>query len=325
MWLRVIALALFILVANLSHLVHLRQIQLLPRNQSQFDSLYLPDPAFLQVISLGHEPLLADLLWLQTIQYYGDRVSHQKPSPYLYRYFDAITTLDPDFENAYIFASYVMGEERELLPQLEKILLKGITLNPKSWILPYHLGMAYYLYFKDHAKAAQQFEKVGRMSEGQREQALRMAAQLYRRSDKLGNCRLALQLWSENIRNSSDKHLRERSERHFIETSIVCDLIRIRKALEDFKQRQLKLRQFPPAAQTLRKKPGLRPQSKTPLPLYPSSLAQLVKAGLLPALPLDFFKRPYLYDPATGTLKVQPLPWPVYDQELLPQVAVRKS
>lgn len=318
--LRLTAFVLFLVMAYLSHVLHVRQIALLPRNQSYFDNLYLPDPAFLQVIALGHEPLLADLLWLQVIQYYGDRVSQQKSTPYLFRYFDAITTLDPDFENAYIFASYVMGEEREFLPHLEKLLRKGITKNPKSWILPYQLGMAYYLYFKDYAKAAQQFEQVARIPGGPREQALRMAAQLYRRSDKLGNCQLALRLWSENVRNSVDKYLRERSERHFIETWILCDVIRIRQALDAFKAHQLKLQKSQQNLQPLPqpKKTQSLPQPKPSLPLYPSSLAELVKAGFLPALPLDFFKRPYFYDPKTGTVKVRSLPWPVYDQQLLP-------
>ncbi|HEY9843783.1 MAG TPA: hypothetical protein V6D23_25145, partial [Candidatus Obscuribacterales bacterium] len=64
-------------------------------------------PMFIQLLSLGNDSLLADLLWLQMIQYYGAAYQQSLPSEHLYRYFDTITSLDPDFEASYVFATYL--------------------------------------------------------------------------------------------------------------------------------------------------------------------------------------------------------------------------
>jgi tetratricopeptide (TPR) repeat protein len=311
----------FVLSAFGAHSLHLNQVRLLPANKDQFDTLYLPDPAFLQFSSLGNETLMADLLWLQTIQYYGDRVSKSKVSPFLYRYFDAITSLDPDFISAYLFAGYVMGDEPDLRDDAVKILHKGMRLNPENWQLPYQLAMFYHLYFKDAQKAAETFELVSRIPQAPAI-AKSLAAQLYRKADTLGSCMVSLRLWSQNLAQTSEKHLREKTERHFIETSIFCDLIRIRQAIESYRKRKISAPTPTPAPTALQRRSRLRRvvPKPTPVPvpvtLYPANLSELVKLGLLAEEPKDFFKRPYLYDPSTGSVKVQPLPWPVYDVEL---------
>ncbi|PIQ23826.1 hypothetical protein COW36_13355 [bacterium (Candidatus Blackallbacteria) CG17_big_fil_post_rev_8_21_14_2_50_48_46] len=321
MWARTWIAILFIGAASLTHSLHLNQIKALPKDKNSFDQLYLPDPAFLKITALGHQSLYADLLWLQTIQYYGDREKQGKPSPYLYRYFDAMTTLDPDFINLYTFASYVMGEDKNLRDKTIQLLQKGMRLNPDNWLIPYHMGLFYYLYYKDYENAAKYFEHTSKLPHAP-DFAARMAAQLYRKADPLSNCQLSLQLWSENIQNASEKNLKERAQRHFIETATLCDLIRIEHAIKAFGTQiaaQPKPTPLPPLRRGFR-----RPQPTSVAPsrsIYPRSLEELVQVGLLKSLPLDFYKRPYLYDPQTGKVKVQDLPWPVYDIDLQPYLS----
>lgn len=329
MWVRLLLLVCFALTVNAMHFLHLNQIRRLPFNQDHFDALYLPDPAFLQFSSLGHETLVSDFIWLETIQYYGDRVTKAKATPFLYRYFDAITTLDPDFIGAYIFASYVMAETPELREEALKIINKGIERNPKEWLLPYQLGMMYHLYFKDPEKAAGYFEQASHLPNAP-EVSKNLAAQLYRKADTLGACMVSLHLWSENVKQSSEKHLRDKAERNFIETSIICDLIRIRQAIEAYSKRQLSAPVKPtpaPLVYSRRFRRYLPAASKPPVALsaFPASLDELVQLGLLPKLPLDFFKRPYLYEPRTGRVMVQALPWLAIDLKLRESIAMPKK
>ncbi|MGE3728888.1 MAG: tetratricopeptide repeat protein [Candidatus Sericytochromatia bacterium] len=329
MWVRLLLLVCFVLTVNAMHFLHIHQIRRLPFNKDQFDALYLPDPAFLQFTSLGNETLLADFIWLETIQYYGDRLGKAQATPFLYRYFDAITTLDPDFIGAYIFASYVMGYEPELREDAVKILKKGMELNPTVWGLPYQMGMMYHLYFKEPEKAAVYFEQASRLPHAP-VVTKNLAAQLYRKADTLGACMVSLHLWSENVKQAGEKHVKDKAERNFIETAITCDLIRIRQAIEAFHKRRLGAPVKPtpaPLVYSRRFRRYLPGPSKPPVALspFPASLEELVQLGLLPKLPQDFFKRPYLYDSRTGRVMVQPLPWQAIDLKLRESIAMPKK
>lgn len=328
MWARILLLVFFVLAVNAMHFLHLAQIRRLPFNKDHFDALYLPDPTFLQFTSLGHESLLADLIWLETIQYYGDRLSKTKATPFLYRYFDAITTLDPDFIGAYIFASYVMGYDPELREDALKIMKKGMERNPTVWSLPYQMGMMYHLYYKDSETAAQYFEQASRLPDAP-PVTKNLAAQLYRRADTLGACMVSLHLWSENVKQAGEKHLKDKAERNFIETAITCDLIRIRQAIEAWRKRQLNAPKPTPAPPVYSRRLRRFVPAATPKPVvvsaFPPSLEALVEQGLLPKLPLDFYKRPYLYDSRTGRVLVQPLPWQAIDLKLRESIAMPKN
>ncbi len=327
MWVRLLLLVCFVLAVNAMHFLHLHQIRRLPFNKDHFEALYLPDPAFLQFTSLGHETLVSDFIWLETIQYYGDRLSKTKATPYLYRYFDAITTLDPDFIGAYIFASYVMGYEPELRENAVKIMKKGMALNPTVWSLPYQLGMMYHLYYKDPEKAAVYFEQASHLPHAPAV-TKNLAAQLYRKADTLGACMVSLQLWSENVKQAAEKHLKDKAERNFIETAITCDLIRIRQALEAYRKRQLSAPKSTPAPPVYsRRLRRYLPVVAKPVVVspFPASLNELVELGLLAKPPLDFFKRPYLYDARTGQVRVEPLPWLAIDLKLRESIAMPKK
>ena len=118
--------------------------------------------------------------------------------------------------------------------------------------------------------------------------------------------------------------MRERSERHLIETRTLCDLLYLRQALESYQKRQQKQVQKLPAPDASASPLPNKPKLPTPvLKPFPASLQELVKVGLIPRVPLDFWGRPYLYQPKTGRVPVQPFSWEVYDRELTPYPPTR--
>jgi len=44
----------------------------------------LPSPELTKIVSLGYDNLLADILWLQMIQYYGQTLMEKRMSPEMY-------------------------------------------------------------------------------------------------------------------------------------------------------------------------------------------------------------------------------------------------
>jgi hypothetical protein len=87
--------------------------------------LYTPDKRLMSVIACGHGPTLADLVWVQSVNYVmREFQSGQTHIEHLYALFDVMTDLDPDFVDAYvmgsIFLSAVADEPERALDILEK-------------------------------------------------------------------------------------------------------------------------------------------------------------------------------------------------------------
>jgi len=139
------------------------------------DSLYLPRPEYIKVSALGYDMILADLLWLRSIQAFGGHFMSDKDYSLMYNLFDVITDLDPHFIDAYRFGNMVVGEgtsmgklgqktksEQAQLEQMElglKLLEKGMKNNPNKYRLPFEAGYVSWWNMKD-AKRAKQYYKV---------------------------------------------------------------------------------------------------------------------------------------------------------------------
>src|SRR5262245_17220556 len=75
------------------------------------DVLYLPSGQTIKKMSLGFSPLVADIYWIRTVQYFGRKlVDSDKPlsaatkdidMPLLVPLLDIVTTLDPHHKAAY--------------------------------------------------------------------------------------------------------------------------------------------------------------------------------------------------------------------------------
>ena len=319
MLIRLLLGVLFVPLAWGTHQMHLQMRRDLDVNLNVNQQVTLAPPRFLQFVSFGHDALLADLLWLQLIQYYGAAHQQQLPAEHLYQYFDTITTLAPAFEEAYVFSSYLLDDDKTTYQQALKILGKGEANLPQSWLIPFQAGFIHYLHLKQPLEAAEAFQRAG-AKPGAPDLPNRLAAQLYKRSNAVERCYLGLQLWQRALEQAPSAELRGKAERHIVETRILCDLLTLRKALEEYtrSRQQLHLKhqqeqqQAIKDAQAKRRRPPKLPPPNLP-PALPATLQDLVRAGLLTEVPLDPFGRPYLYRMQGPRVMVQALPWKPID------------
>ena len=65
------------------------------------DVYYLPPPRWLKVLSLGYDEALADLVWIRALVYFGTELRHRGAVRHVFRYGEAIVSLDPDFRRVY--------------------------------------------------------------------------------------------------------------------------------------------------------------------------------------------------------------------------------
>ncbi len=111
---------------------------------------YLPRPALLRAISLGHHELVADLLWMKAVVYFGDMFMRptRESSAQLERYLDALLAVDPYFQRVYRWAGtmfiYRTGRvTRNDVLRANRFLEQGAQLFPRDWELWFIMGSNY--------------------------------------------------------------------------------------------------------------------------------------------------------------------------------------
>ena len=232
--------------------------------------LYLPSGRSLKMMSLGFDSLLADALYLWSIQYYSNYRIEDRYQYLDHIYTRIITDLDPHYLDAYLTGALIMTAEARQPESALKLLDKGIAANPDAWILSFEAGYLCYNDLKDYARAASYFETALRAKDVH-PLVKRFHAEMYNRA---GDKHASLREWSAIYETASDDYVRTVAGNHVHELRVQVDLADLEEAIGRFRERS-----------------GGAP---------PRRLAQLVSEGCVAALPLDPEGRPYDYVPATG-------------------------
>ncbi|MBD3855666.1 MAG: hypothetical protein IFK92_03880, partial [Acidobacteria bacterium] len=101
--------------------------------------LYLPSPEMLKIMSLGNPGLVADVLYLWSIQYYSFYRPHER-FLYLETVYNLITDLDPLYVDAYRIGALIMqiqtgGDQNEIDAAVRRLFDKGLRNLPDDWQL----------------------------------------------------------------------------------------------------------------------------------------------------------------------------------------------
>jgi hypothetical protein len=231
--------------------------------------MYFPSGRLLRVVSLGYETVVADLLWLRGIQYYGEHRRTDRSYPLAEHVFSTITDLDPMFIGAYRFGAFVLGQDVGQPVAGINLIKKGMLHNPGKWQLPFDLGFLYFVQMEDSRTAAHFFQFAARQKDAPL-LAKRFSAFAYR---KAGKTEMAKALWEEILWSSDNEVMRETAD--YALKSIVRD--ELADSLE------AKVDGFVTAT-------GRRPET----------LRDLVRAGFLGKVPDDPLGGAYFIDPESG-------------------------
>lgn len=166
--------------------------------------LFLPTGEYLQAASLGYQGVVADALYLWSIQYYG----HHRTSEgrrYLWRIYDVITDLDPRYQDAYLTGAMVMAVDMSDPELAIRLLEKGAVNNPQDWIYPLEAGYYAWMDLEEPQRAAEYFDQALAL-EGVSPVVRRVRAEMENMS---GNVEAALGLWIDIF----DEAVRDRDQR----------------------------------------------------------------------------------------------------------------
>jgi len=232
--------------------------------------LYLPHGRYLKMISFGFSEFQADLLYIWSIQFYGDPGIENRYD-YLLSIYNVITDLNPKFIDAYrlgtLIAYYEMQGNMKIITALSD---KGINHNPKNWQIPADAG--YYASQLKLYKLSRNYFTIASKAPGSPPWTKRWAAE---ENFLLGEKDEALKFWQEALSTSTTSFEIQICKGHIHDTKVEIEIDNIKDAIELFT--------------TFYYRP-------------PRALEELVKTGIIQKIPVDPEGKPFFYDPETGKI-----------------------
>lgn len=253
-----------------------RMERMLEKRPFSYHLLYLPSGKYLKVSSLGFSNILADIIYLWSIQFYSNYQIAYRYDYLEHIYLKIIPELDPHYLDPFLIGALIMSVEAKDLNMALNLLDRGIELNPGKWILAYDAGM-YCYQSQNYGKAAEYFEKALEAPDAH-PSIRRIYAAVF---SKMGDKETSYRHWLEIYETTEDEYAKNISKMHVHDLKIELDLEKINRAIQSYRER---------------------------MGFLPVRLTDLVKGGLLDRLPVDPSGKDYLYDRKKGVaLPVTPL------------------
>jgi len=239
--------------------------------------IYIPSGKYMKMATFGFSSVLADIIYIWAIQYYANTAIEDRYA-HLAHIFSIISELDPAYVDPYVVGALIAVEDTRDVGLALKILDAGLDKNPGQWIFPLEAGHYAHLFLKDYALAKEYYRKTMEIP-GAPEIAKRLFAAS---SFKSNDLQTAWETWLEVYRTASDPQIRKIASNHLYQVKSAVDAGIVGEAVARFRSAYGR---------------------------NPAALEDLVRAGILSALPKDFDDKDYLFNPETGEIKTQVSPW----------------
>ncbi len=231
------------------------------------DQVLLRSGKLVKTLSLEYAPLMADIYWTRVVQYFGNKhAGKQVDLRLLWPLLDMASTLDPHLMPVFHYGSMYLSDTPPRgagRPDLAvQLIQRGISANPEQWRLYYDLGFIYYFDAKDYSKASAAFYE-GSKKPGALIWMKVMAAKIAAEGN---SAETSTFLWQDVYNTTTDPELKENAKNHL-------QLLRVQQDCQ----------QIDELSAEYEKRTGHRP----------ARIEELVKAGVLPAVPVDPLGYPY--------------------------------
>jgi hypothetical protein len=111
--------------------------------------LYLPNERLLTHFTAGMSGVIADLLWIQCVQYTAAEAKGARNFTWLNHMVNTVVRLDPHFTDAYRYGGMFLAALKADDNASLDLLHRGMIMQPMAWELPYEAAMVYLLNRRD--------------------------------------------------------------------------------------------------------------------------------------------------------------------------------
>lgn len=229
-----------------------------------------PTGKTMRILSFGYRNVLADFLFIWSIQFYGSLTISNR-ADYVWTIYDSITDLTPDYVDPYMVGSWIMALEYQQYQKAIDLLQKGSRSLKNEWIFDFESANYANLYLKNYSLAEQYYSKVMEHPNSPAMIKRLKAHMVYMRDD----LNMAKQLWRDIYENAQNQMEKDSGFKHLYQIKFDEDKKFIKEKIEVYR---LKFRQ------------------------YPAELSQLKAIDPNIQIPRDMNGSDYLYNPQTGEL-----------------------
>jgi len=206
--------------------------------------------------ALGFRNVLSDIVWLQAVQISGNRNLARTDYDRLYRLLDTVSNYDPRFLIPYLLGGLVLGESPDHAREAFRTLERGWRNHPREWRLPFYMGYTSYFILGNPLDGGRLMQDASRLP-GSPAYLPRLSSRMLAEAKAPET---ALSFLREMIAKETDPQRRDVLVRRALEVAVERDLQRIERAIEEF---------------------------RTARGEGPGTLDDLLKAGFLPAIPVE--------------------------------------
>lgn len=194
--------------------------------------LYIPSESILKHLTAGMSNVVADLLWIETIQYtVAEYHNPERKFAWLDHMLNATVDLDPYFKGVYghggMFLSSIGTDDRALA-----LLKRGYVNNPDTWEIPYEIVKLYTLNRRDDPASpahAAHWLRVMAPLHKHPQLYLNWARQIEQQNNLGGQSRA---IWEDVIANATDPFVREVAK-HNLRILVADDTMKALQKLTD--------------------------------------------------------------------------------------------
>ncbi len=227
---------------------------------------FSPQKEVIEILSLGHRGLAADILFIQTVLHTGSLMwkplTYQFDSEWSYQMMDLATRIDPKYLTAYLFSGMGLVHGPEDVPRAQPILERGMTHFPDNWELPFWMGYLYHIYLEDYETAGKYFWQAAHCPNAPNSFASLMLSSL----KKGGHYERAILVLKGMVENTDNEKVAQIYQKRIIRLE---NMVMLEKAVHHYER--------------------LTKQSL-------ANLAQLTAANIIPYIPEDPMGKKYQWD-----------------------------
>jgi tetratricopeptide (TPR) repeat protein len=229
--------------------------------------LYLPSAEMLRLASFGNAGLIADALYLWSIQYYGQYGQHER-FLYLDSVYQLITDLDPLYFDAYRVGALIMQlstiDEEENKQSVIRLFDKALRNMPANHEIAEAAGWDLFIRYRDRKEGIRYFEAAVDLPGAPIRIRRFLAA--WREKEEAWSIEDAIAYWIEVRDSTEDAYNRAVSERQIYRLVASRDVEQLDPILKNWSLMHGRC---------------------------PDSWAAVVETGFLTETPTDYFGRPY--------------------------------
>lgn len=144
-------------VTSAYKLLKAEQSKMIKSSGLKDELMYFPNGQALRLISFGFDNTLADILWFQTVSYFGKHYRSDKNYAWLEHMCQVVTDLDPAHMDIYEFCSLLLAWENNKPQKAAQLLEKAINFKPDYWRNYYLRGMTSIIFKLDTDQALKDF------------------------------------------------------------------------------------------------------------------------------------------------------------------------